>query len=111
MRRKTNINDHPLNRPDIRTLYTLLLLSFVDQTSSSQLKGTFLQSQLTKMQAMFKGIAQDPYAVVRRTLEISWSGIWEDKRLPRTYKVALFSDITVLQVCPMTLLMRLLTKH
>lgn len=98
MRRKSDTTDHPLARPDIRTLYTLFLLSFVDSSSTSQLKAAFLQSQCQKLQAIFKGIAQDPYAVVRRTLEVCWGGIWEDKRLPRTFKIALFSDITVLQV-------------
>jgi len=98
MRRRSDNKDHPLAKPDIRTLYILFLLSFVDLTSPSSLKTSFLQVHSQKLQAVFKGVAQDPYAVLRRTLEVCWAGIWEDKRIPRTSKVVLFTDITILQV-------------
>ncbi|TFK65850.1 hypothetical protein BDN72DRAFT_178326, partial [Pluteus cervinus] len=97
MRRKTKAEEHvdSLAKPDIRTLYTLFLLSFVKQDNTAQLKTSFLEQHRDAFLAIFKGLHQDHYTVVRRVLEICWSGIWQDAKVKRTLKISLFSETTV----------------
>ena len=84
--------------PDIRTLYVLFMLSFVDNTTSSSLKAIFLEQKREHIASVFKGLNQDPYSVVRRVLEICWAGIWADPRIRRTSKLGLFNESTIHQV-------------
>ncbi|KAJ7644108.1 ribosome 60S biogenesis N-terminal-domain-containing protein [Roridomyces roridus] len=100
MRRKTTSDDtsDSLARPDIRTLYMLFCLSFVDQQSSTQLKTIFLEQHKDAFYSIFRGLAQDPFVVIQKVLEICWSGIWSDPKIKRTLKIALFSEITVAQL-------------
>ncbi|KAF9480206.1 hypothetical protein BDN70DRAFT_833085 [Pholiota conissans] len=98
MRRKThgeNDTMDPLSRPDIRTLYILFLLSFVDAGSSSQIKTAFLEQHREPFFAMFKGLVHDHYSLARRILEVCWAGIWSDAKVKRTLKVGLFNEITL----------------
>ncbi|KAJ7590818.1 ribosome 60S biogenesis N-terminal-domain-containing protein [Mycena floridula] len=99
MRRK-KVDDalDPLTRPDIRTLYVLFLLSFVDTGSTAQVKLTFLEQHRDKFIALFKGIAADPYSVARKILETCWAGIWSDSKIKRTIKLGLFNEITIAQI-------------
>ena len=88
----------PRNTPDIRTLYLLFVLSFVDEDNSTLLKTTFLEHHRDIFQSIFKGLAQDSYPVVLRVLEVCWRGILSDSKLKRTLKVALFSEATIAHV-------------
>ncbi|KAJ6508841.1 ribosome 60S biogenesis N-terminal-domain-containing protein [Mycena sanguinolenta] len=100
MRRKSKGDDvsDPLAKPDIRTLYILFCLSFVDQDNSSQLKTIFLEQHRDAFFSIFRGLAQDPFLVIRKVLEICWTGIWLDPKLKRTLKIGLFNEITVAQL-------------
>lgn len=49
--------------------------------------------------SIFKGLAQDSYSLIRRVLEVCWSGLWSDQKLKRTLKVQVFSEATLAQVC------------
>ncbi|KAJ7780624.1 ribosome 60S biogenesis N-terminal-domain-containing protein [Mycena maculata] len=100
MRRKIKADDSsdPLAKPDIRTLYILFCLSFVDQENPTQLKTMFLEQHKDAFFSIFRGLAQDPFAVIRKVLEICWAGIWLDQKIKRTLKIGLFSEITVAQL-------------
>ncbi|KAF7365247.1 hypothetical protein MVEN_00396500 [Mycena venus] len=100
MRRKYKADDSsdPLAKPDIRTLYILFCLSFVDQENSTQLKTMFLEQHRDAFFSVFRGLAQDPFLVIRKVLEICWTGIWSDPKIKRTLKIGLFSEITIAQL-------------
>lgn len=83
---------------DIRTLYILLVLSFLDTTTPSSVKGAFLEQHRDAFTLIFKGLWQDPYSVIRRVLEVCWSGLWSDAKLKRTLKIQVFSEATLSQV-------------
>ncbi|KAK7440039.1 hypothetical protein VKT23_017290 [Stygiomarasmius scandens] len=97
MRRKGKSGEQVdvLDKPDIRTLYAFLLISFIDSDASTQVKSTFLEQHRDALLAVFKGLHQDPYPVVRRVLEICWSGLWSDPKIKRTVKIGLFNEITI----------------
>ncbi|KJA21610.1 hypothetical protein HYPSUDRAFT_87850 [Hypholoma sublateritium FD-334 SS-4] len=98
MRRKThgeNDTADPLSRPDIRTLYVLFLLSFLDVGSSSQVKTAFLEQHREPFLVMFKGLMHDHYSLARKILEVCWAGIWSDSKIKRTLKVGLFNETTL----------------
>lgn len=80
---------------DIRTFYVLLLLSFVDSDSTTQIKTTFIEQHRDAFLAIFKGIAQDHYSLAKRILEVCWIGIWSDAKLKRTLKIGLFNEVTI----------------
>ncbi|KAF7346277.1 hypothetical protein MSAN_01854900 [Mycena sanguinolenta] len=100
MRRKSKGDDvsDPVAKPDIRTLYILFCLSFVDQDNSAQLKTMFLEQHRDAFFSIFRGLAQDPFLVIRKVLEICWTGIWSDPKIKRTLKIGLFNEITVAQL-------------
>ncbi|KAK7048326.1 ribosome 60S biogenesis N-terminal-domain-containing protein [Favolaschia claudopus] len=100
MRRKSKTDDSadPLAKPDIRTLYILFCLSFVEQDNSTQLKTIFLEQHRDAFFSIFRGLAQDSYTVLRKILEICWTGIWLDPKIKRTLKIGLFSEITIAQL-------------
>ncbi|KAJ7069818.1 ribosome 60S biogenesis N-terminal-domain-containing protein [Mycena amicta] len=94
-RSKGDQSSDALAKPDIRTLYVLFCLSFVEQDTAAAVKTMFLEQHRDAFFSIFRGIAQDPFVVVRRVLEICWSGIWMDLKLKRTLKIGLFGEITV----------------
>ncbi|KAI0075408.1 hypothetical protein K474DRAFT_1664265 [Panus rudis PR-1116 ss-1] len=100
MRRKgtTVTNTKILASPDIRTLFVLFLLSFVDSTSTTVVKSIFLEQHRDIFSSIFKGLAQDPYPVIRKVLEVSWNGIWSDPKLKRSLKISLFNEAIILQL-------------
>ncbi|KAF9046067.1 hypothetical protein BDZ89DRAFT_1155358 [Hymenopellis radicata] len=98
MRRKNKVDD-PLDKPDIRTLYILLMLSFIETGSSTSTKALFLEQRRDAFTSLFKGLHQDPYVVIRRVLEACWSGMWGDSKLKRTLKIAIFNEVTLTQLC------------
>ncbi|RPD59503.1 hypothetical protein L227DRAFT_654118 [Lentinus tigrinus ALCF2SS1-6] len=100
MRRKSKGGEDVdvLARPDIRTLYLLFILSFVDNTSPSSVKVVFLEQHRDAFTSIFKGLWQDSYSVVRRVLEVCWSGLWSDPKLKRTLKIQVFSESTLSQL-------------
>ncbi|KAF8665731.1 hypothetical protein AX16_000179 [Volvariella volvacea WC 439] len=101
MRRKAKAEQgpDPLEWPDIRTLYLLFLLSFIDSDTPSQLKTTFLEHHQDAFRSIFKGLPDDHYNVVRRILEVCWTSLWSDVKLKRTIKVNLFNELTIAQLC------------
>ncbi|EMD38681.1 hypothetical protein CERSUDRAFT_94218 [Gelatoporia subvermispora B] len=97
MRRKSKGDDmiDILSKPDIRTLYVLFILSFVDSTTQASVKTAFLEQRRETFISIFKGLTQDPYSLVRRVLEVCWTGVWSDPKLRRTVKVSLFGESTI----------------
>ncbi|KAJ3554485.1 hypothetical protein NM688_g3084 [Phlebia brevispora] len=83
---------------DIRTLYVLLILSFVDETASSSVKSIFLEQRREILLSILKGLNQDSYSLMRRVLETCWAGIWSDQRIKRTLKYGLFNETTLSQI-------------
>ena len=83
---------------DIRTLYILFILSFLDTTTPSSVKAAFLEQHRDAFTSIFKGLWQDTYSVIRRVLEVCWSGLWADAKLKRTLKIQVFSEATLSQV-------------
>ncbi|KAH7927036.1 hypothetical protein BV22DRAFT_1103957 [Leucogyrophana mollusca] len=97
MRRKGKGEEqsNALARPDIRTLYLLFILSFIDEESPAAVKSTFLERHRDAFLGIFKGLVQDSYPVVRRVLEVCWAGLWSDPKIKRTTKINLFSEATI----------------
>ena len=85
-------------RPDIRTLYILFILSFVDTTTPANLKTTFLEQRKDSLASIFKGLGRDPYPVVRLVLEKLWGGLWSDTKLKKTPKISLFNETVLSNV-------------
>ncbi|EJT99629.1 hypothetical protein DACRYDRAFT_95959 [Dacryopinax primogenitus] len=99
MRRKGNMNptDDPIRHPDIRTSYILFLLSFLTPSTPSSLKQSFL-SQKDTFTAIFRDLRRDHTAIIRKVLEVSWGGIWEDRRVRRTAKISVFNEWLLNQI-------------
>ncbi|KAI0368460.1 hypothetical protein BV20DRAFT_969281 [Pilatotrama ljubarskyi] len=100
MRRKSKGDEDVdmLHRPDIRTLYILLVLSFLDTNTPSSVKAAFLEQHRDAFAIVFKGLWQDSYSVIRRVLEVCWAGLWSDAKLKRTLKIQVFSEVTLSQL-------------
>ena len=97
---------------DIRTLYILFILSFVDDSAASSMKSSFLEQRHDIFRSIFGGLDQDPYSLARRILEVAWAGIWLDPKIKRTVKVNVFNEASlhlVRQITP--LLARIFTDH
>jgi Ribosome 60S biogenesis N-terminal len=77
---------------DIRTLYILLILSFVDDSAASSVKSSFLEQRHDVFRSIFGGFDQDPYSLARKILEVAWTGIWLDPKIKRTIKVNIFNE-------------------
>ncbi|KAK0205877.1 ribosome 60S biogenesis N-terminal-domain-containing protein [Desarmillaria ectypa] len=95
---KTDESVDPLAKPDIRTLYILFLLSFVDANTPAPVKVVFMEQHRDAFVSMFKGLSQDHYSVIRRVLEVSWAGIWSEPKLKRTLKIGVFNETTIAQL-------------
>ena len=78
----------------------LFILSFIDSATAAPIKTAFLEQHKDPFTSIFKGLWQDSYLVIRRVLEICWSGLWSDAKLKRTLKIQAFSEGTLLQVRP-----------
>ncbi|KAH9180077.1 ribosome 60S biogenesis N-terminal-domain-containing protein [Lactarius sanguifluus] len=78
--------------PDIRTLYVLFILSFVDNSAASSVKSSFLEQRQDIFRSILAGLYQDPYSLARRILEVAWTGIWLDPKIKRTSKVNVFNE-------------------
>lgn len=84
---------------DIRTLYILFILSFVDDSAASSVKSSFLEQRQDVFRTLLAGLDQDPYALARRILEVAWTGIWLDPKIKRTSKVKVFNEKSLHHVC------------
>ena len=73
-------------------------MSFVSTTTPHSVKSLFVEQCRDHFGGVFKGLVQDPYALVRRVLENFWEGIWLDQRIKRTSKVALFREQNLIYV-------------
>ncbi|KAJ3573727.1 hypothetical protein NP233_g2249 [Leucocoprinus birnbaumii] len=93
LRRKGKVEDNPLSRPDIRTLYIFFLLSFLE--GQTQVKNAFLDQHRDAFVAIFKGLPQDHYLFIRHVLEAIWTNLWSDPKVKRTTKIGLFNEITI----------------
>lgn len=76
----------------------IFVLSFVETTSSTLVKSSFIEQHRDILASLFKGLIQDPYPVVKKLLETCWAGIWSDPKIKRTLKIQLFNESTVGQV-------------
>jgi len=76
----------------------LFILSFVDTTTPTNLKAMFLEQRKESLAAVFKGLSQDPYSVVRLVLEKLWGGLWSDTKLKKTLKISLFNETVLSHV-------------
>jgi len=74
-------------------------MSFVNITTPHSVKSLFVEQCCDHFVGIFKGLVQDPYALVRWVLEVCWEGIWSDQRIKRTSKVALFGEQSLIYVC------------
>ncbi|KAI5997091.1 ribosome 60S biogenesis N-terminal-domain-containing protein [Pisolithus albus] len=97
MRRRSKGTDAGVSpsKPDIRTLYILFILSFVDRDASSSVKTAFLEQRRESFVSIFKGLSQDPYPVIQRVLQVSWDGLWSDQKVKRTLKIGVFGEATL----------------
>ncbi|KAH9963282.1 ribosome 60S biogenesis N-terminal-domain-containing protein [Russula dissimulans] len=97
MRRRTKRNSSAdvLAIPDIRTLCILFILSFVDDSTPSWGKSSFLEQRHDIFRSIFGGLDQDSYSLARKILEIAWTGIWQDPKIKRTLKVNVFNEATL----------------
>jgi nucleolar pre-ribosomal-associated protein 1 len=77
---------------DIRTLYILFILSFVDDSAASSVKSSFLEQRHDIFRSIFGGFDQDPYSLARKILEVAWTEIWLDPKIKRTVKVNIFNE-------------------
>ena len=82
---------------DIRTLYILFLLSFLD--SQTQVKTAFLEQHRDAFLGIFKGLPQDHYLLIRHVLEAIWTNLLSDLKVKRTTKVGFFNELTISHVC------------
>ncbi|KAG6331073.1 hypothetical protein ID866_8017 [Astraeus odoratus] len=97
MRRRNKSSDSiaTLSRPDIRTLYILFILSFIDKETPSPVKTAFLEQHRDAITSIFKGLNQDSYPVIERVLQVCWEGLWLDQRVKRTLKIGIFGESTI----------------
>jgi len=58
----------------------------------------FMEQRKESLAAIFKGLGQDPYPVVRLVLEKLWGGLWSDTKLKKTLKIGLFNETTLSHV-------------
>ncbi|KAH9007236.1 hypothetical protein EDB86DRAFT_68763 [Lactarius hatsudake] len=91
--------------PDIRTLYVLFVLSFVNNSAASSVKYSFLEQRQDVFRSILAGLYLR-YSLARRILEVAWTGIWLDPKIKRTLKVNVFNEKslhhTVQQACRFT---------
>ncbi|KAI0254170.1 ribosome 60S biogenesis N-terminal-domain-containing protein [Lactifluus subvellereus] len=97
MRRRTKMTGSTdiLAFPDIRTLYVLFILSFVDDSAASSTKALFLEQRQDIFRSILTGLEQDPYSLARKILEVAWTGIWLDRKIKRTVKVNVFNEASL----------------
>ncbi|KAG8703302.1 hypothetical protein FRC09_004237 [Ceratobasidium sp. 395] len=72
----------PLAHPSIRTALTTLIITLLPLSLSLDVFAT-----------LFKGLAQDDGAVVRRVLETCWEKVWCDVKVPKSLKVKVFGGL------------------
>ncbi|TKY84642.1 hypothetical protein EX895_006544 [Sporisorium graminicola] len=84
--------DVSLRRPDIRTLYILFLLSFLQQSYSHTLKLRLLDLGRDFLPAILKGLPQDPPDVVQTILLHLHDDLVNDTRIPRSKKVEFWNE-------------------
>ncbi|SPO32492.1 related to URB1 - nucleolar protein required for the normal accumulation of 25S and 5.8S rRNAs [Ustilago trichophora] len=86
------VQDVSLRRPDIRTLYILFLLSFLQQSYSHALKLRLLDLGRDFLPAILKGLPQDPPDVVQTILLHLHEDLVKDQRIPRSKKVEFWNE-------------------
>ncbi|GAC93665.1 hypothetical protein PHSY_001230 [Pseudozyma hubeiensis SY62] len=91
--KKTQVaKDVSLRRPDIRTLYILFLLSFLQQGYSHTLKLRLLDLGRDFLPAILKGLPQDPPDVVQTILLHLHEDLVKDTKIPRSKKVEFWNE-------------------
>ncbi|CDR98544.1 hypothetical protein [Sporisorium scitamineum] len=84
--------DVSLRRPDIRTLYILFLLSFLQQSYSHTLKLRLLDLGRDFLPGILKGLPQDPPDVVQTILLHLHDDLVKDTKIPRSKKVEFWNE-------------------
>ncbi|SNX86060.1 related to URB1 - nucleolar protein required for the normal accumulation of 25S and 5.8S rRNAs [Melanopsichium pennsylvanicum] len=84
--------DVSLRRPDIRTLYILFLLSFLQQSYSLTLKLRLLDLGKEFLPGILKGLPQDPPDVVQTVLLHLHEDLVKDQKIPRSKKVEFWNE-------------------
>ncbi|CBQ73977.1 conserved hypothetical protein [Sporisorium reilianum SRZ2] len=84
--------DVSLRRPDIRTLYILFLLSFLQQSYSYTLKLRLLDLGRDFLPGILKGLPQDPPDVVQTVLLHLHDDLVKDTKIPRSKKVEFWNE-------------------
>ncbi|KDN41611.1 hypothetical protein K437DRAFT_269643 [Tilletiaria anomala UBC 951] len=93
------------SRPDIRSLYVLLLLSLLRASPSLRssssgnivCKGNLLSLSPSPFSAIFRGLPQDPSWIVSQVLQCLHAHVLSDDKLPRKAKLSLMSNMSVLE--------------
>jgi hypothetical protein len=86
------------NHIDIRTYYMLFVLSFIQSSTPTAVKASFMERSGEHLRSIFKGLFQDSYVVIRHVLELCWTGLWSDVKVKRTAKIQVFNESTITQV-------------
>lgn len=85
-------HDVSLRRPDIRTLYILFLLSFLQQAYSHTLKLRLLDLGRDFLPALLKGLPHDPPDVTQTVLLHLHEDLVKDPKVPRSKKVEFWNE-------------------
>lgn len=88
----------PMERPDIRTLCLMFILSFVSAQASHHVKSVFLEQHREVVQVVFKRVHTLPYVVVKHILETLWTDLWQDRKVKRSLKVSVFNEGSISSV-------------
>lgn len=91
-------NQYIYSSKDIRTLAMMIILSFFSPHSSPQVKSVMLEQHRDVILSIFKGLSSDSYSVIRHTLEVLWSNLWQDHKVKRTLKIGAFGETTIQHV-------------
>ena len=84
--------DVSLRRPDIRTLYILFLLSFLQKSYSHTLKLRLLDLGRDFLPGILKGLPQDPPDDVQTVLLHLHEDLVKDQKIPRSKKVEFWNE-------------------
>ena len=92
------------SKPDIRTLYILLLLSLLSaspslslSSSSSYFKLSLLSLEPSPYTALLRGLSADPAWLLTRTLRVYHQSLLSDSKVPRKTKIAVMGQTAALE--------------
>lgn len=86
----------PLTKPDIRTLLTMLVVTFLS-TGDTKLKLQVLEMK-SLTTGILKGLAEDPEVVVNHVLITLHRDVIEDRSIPLEARRGLFDESCIIEV-------------